>query len=161
MTVDDIKYSDTEKDIIKKLGKPKKEDKIKQDIYKYKILHYNGLTLTLKENYNDYMLVKAEIESKKYKTSRDIKVGDSILNVMKKYKVQNERGTYIYGNYSTDALSDSEIKENIYFGVRSAKEVVYVNRDAKVDNNRSNIARLNISYKYGKVKKITWSYDFK
>lgn len=161
LTVDDIKYSDSEKVIIKKLGKPKKEEKLKEDIYEYKILHYDGLILTLKENYDDYMLVKAEIEGKKYKTSRDIKIGDSILNTMKKYKVENERGTYIYGNYSTDSLSDSEVTENIYFGIRSAKEVVYINRDAKVDNNRTNIARLNISYRYGKVKKITWSYDFK
>lgn len=161
LIVDDINCMDTEKEIIKKIGKPKKEEKIKEDIYEYKVLYYDGLQLTLKENYNDYILVKAKINTRKYKTSRSIQVGDNILDVMNKYKVENEKGTYIYGNYSTDALSDSEIKENIYLAVRSSKEIVYINKDAKVDNDRSNIARLNISYRYGKVKEIIWSYDFK
>lgn len=161
LTVNNLKFSDNEETIIKQLGKPKKEKKFTNDIYSYKTLYYDGLELTLKENYNDYMLVKAEITSRKYTTSRNIKVKDRVLKVIKKYKVQNKMGTYLYGNYSTNALDNSAIKENIYLGVRSEKEIVYINRDTIVDDSKPNIARLNISYKFGKVTKITWSYDIK
>lgn len=161
LIVDDIKYMDSEKEVIKKLGKPKKEEIKDDDIYTYKLFYYDGLIVKLKENYDDYIVVKVEISKRKYKSSRNIKIGDNILDVMNKYKVENKNGTYIYGNYSTDALNSSEIKENIYLGVRSKNEVVYINKDAKLDNEKSNIARLNISYRFGKVKKITWSYDLK
>lgn len=160
LVVDDLEYSDTEKEVIKKLGKPKKTEKFKNDIYDYKKLHYNGLILTLRENYDDFMLVKAEITSGKYETSRGLKVSDKITDVYKAYKVENKYGTYIYGNYSADALKEVEITKNIYFGVRSKKNVVYINRDSVIENTRTNIARLDISYKNGKVSKITWSYDF-
>lgn len=159
LVVDDLKYSDNEEKVKKVMGKPKKEKSLVKGIYKYKELHYDGLVLTLKENYSDYMLVKAEITSNKYKTSRKIKVKDKILNVIKKYNVENKVGTYIYGNYSIDALSESEITENIYFGVRNNKELLYINRDSVIEDTKTNIARLNISYKYGKITKITWSYD--
>ena len=161
LTVNNLKFSDNEKKIIKELGKPKKEKKFTSDIYSYKTLYYDGLELTLKENYNEYMLVKAEITSRKYTTSRNIKVKDRILKVIKKYRVDNKMGTYLYGNYSTNALDSESIKENIFLGVRSTSEVVYINRDAIVDDAKPNIARLNISYKFGKVSKITWSYDIK
>ena len=160
LTIGNLKFSDNEKTIEKELGKPKKEEKVKKDIYNYKIYYYDGLKLTLKENYNDYILVGCEISSSKYKTSRDIKVNNKILKVMRKYKVDNSYGTYLYGNYTSDALNNDEIKDNIYMGVRSNKEVVYINKDASVNGMKANIARLNISYSHGKVKKIIWSYDF-
>lgn len=161
LSVDDIKYADTYDEIIKKMGKPNKEKEANDDKYRYKKLYYKGLVLTLKENYNDYMLVGAEVTNKKYKVSRGIKVKDKILKVIKKYKVENEKGTYIYGNYSVDALEEEEITENIYLAVRSKKEVVYINRDYVVDKGKTNIAKLTISYKNGKVSKISWSYDYK
>ena len=54
----------------------------------------------------------------------------------------------------------AEIKDTIYLGIRNDKEVAYINRDALVGDTVSNISRLNISYKYGKITKISWSYDF-
>lgn len=161
LIVGDLEYGYTEDQIKKKMGTPIKEKSLKNDIYNYKELYYDGVIFTLKENYEDYMLVKAEITSSKYKTSRKIKIGDDILDVINSYKVENKNGTYIYGNYSADSLNETEITDNIYFAVRSKDEVVYINRDAVVGGLKSNIARLNISYKHGKVTKIIWSYDFK
>lgn len=160
LKVDDLKYGDMEKDIKKKIGKPEKEKKIKKDIYEYKELYYNGMTLTLRENYDDFMLVKAEVTGRNYNVSRDIRIGNKIKSVMNKFNVENEIGTYIYGNYSIDALDESEITGTIYQGIRDKENVIYINRDSKVDGEKVNIAKMVIKYKKGRVKKITWSYDF-
>ena len=160
LVIDGVKYGTSEKEVKKKFGTPVKEDKITKDKYSYKILEYKGLKLTLKENYSDYMLTKVEVTNNKYKVSRNIKVNDKIIKTIKKFKVENKKGTYLYGNYSVDALNEEEIKDTIYLGIRNDKEVVYINRDALVGDTISNISRLNISYKYGKITKISWSYDF-
>ena len=160
LVIDGVKYGTSEKEVKKKFGTPVKEDKITKDKYSYKILEYKGLKLTLKENYSDYMLTKVEVTNNKYKVSRNIKVNDKIIKTIKKFKVENKKGTYLYGNYSVDALYEEEIKDTIYLGIRNDKEVVYINRDALVGDTVSNISRLNISYKYGKITKISWSYDF-
>lgn len=159
LTIGNLKFGDKEQKVINELGKPTKTKSVQKNIYDYKELYYDGLVVTLKENYNDYILVKVEITSRKYKINRNIKVGKRILRVMKKFKVEHRLGTYIYGNYSVEELSNTENKENIYFGIRSNNEVVYVYRDSVVDGDIVNIARLNISYKNGKVTKIVWSYD--
>ena len=161
LTVNNLKFADNESKVKKELGKPKEEKELTENNYKYKRLQYDGITLTLKENYKDFILVKVEITSRKYKINRNIKVNDKILRVIKKFKVENSNGTYLYGNYTVDQLSNSELKDNIYIGVRSNEEVVYVNKDAQTGSAESNIARLNIKYKHGKVSKITWSYDYK
>ena len=161
LTVNNLKFSDTQKKVEKELGKPLKEEEYVENNFKYKKLKYDGITLILKENYDDFILVKVEITSKKYKISRNIKVNNRILRVIKKFKVDNNNGTYLYGNYTIEQLSNPELKDNVYAGVRSSKEIVYVNKDAKVGNADSNIARLNISYNRGKVTKIVWSYDYK
>ena len=160
LVIDGVKYGTSEKEVKKKFGTPVKEDKLTKDKYSYKILEYKGLKLTLKENYSDYMLTKVEVTNNKYKVSRNIKVNDKIIKTIKKFKVENKKGTYLYGNYSVDALNEEEIKDTIYLGIRNDKEVVYINRDALVGDTVSNISRLNISYKYGKITKISWSYDF-
>ncbi len=160
LVIDGVKYGTSEKEVKKKFGTPVKEDKITKDKYSYKILEYKGLKLTLKENYSDYMLTKVEVTNNKYKVSRNIKVNDKIIKTIKKFKVENKKGTYLYGNYSVDALNEEEIKDTIYLGIRNDKEVVYINRDALVGDTVSNISRLNISYRYGKITKISWSYDF-
>lgn len=160
LVIDGVKYGTSEKEVKKKFGTPVKEDKTTKDKYSYKILEYKGLKLTLKENYSDYMLTKVEVTNNKYKVSRNIKVNDKIIKTIKKFKVENKKGTYLYGNYSVDALNEEEIKDTIYLGIRNDKEVVYINRDALVGDTVSNISRLNISYKYGKITKISWSYDF-
>lgn len=160
LVIDGVKYGTSEKEVKKKFGTPVKEDKTTKDKYSYKILEYKGLKLTLKENYSEYMLTKVEVTNNKYKVSRNIKVNDKIIKTIKKFKVENKKGTYLYGNYSVDALNEEEIKDTIYLGIRNDKEVVYINRDALVGDTVSNISRLNISYKYGKITKISWSYDF-
>lgn len=159
LQLDKLKFGSTEQEVIKELGKPKKTKKITKNIYKYKELSYKDLTLTLRENYNDYILVGIETSSSKYKVSREIKVGRSIKKVMKKYRIDNKRGSYLYGNYTLNALTQAEITENIYFGYRTKENVVYINRDT-VEGNLTNTAELNIKYKKGKVKSIKWSYDF-
>jgi len=161
LKLEDLKFMSTEKEILASLGDPKDIKEEVEGIYKYKKLSYSGLTLTLKEYYNDFILVKAEISSKKYTTSRGIKVGNKITKVFRKYKVENKEGAYIYGNYTKKSLKNFENKENIFFGVRSSENVLYVNRDAVVDGTPTNIAKLDIIYKNGVIKKITWSYDIK
>lgn len=160
LVIDGVKYGTSEKEVKKKFGTPVKEDKTTKDKYSYKILEYKGLKLTLKENYSEYMLTKVEVTNNKYTVSRNIKVNDKIIKTIRKFKVENKKGTYLYGNYSVDALNEEEIKDTIYLGIRNDKEVVYINRDALVGDTVSNISRLNISYKYGKITKISWSYDF-
>ena len=155
-----LKFMSTEEEVKKELGNPKKERKYEKNSYKYKELEYKGLKIVLRENYDYYILVRAEITKKKYGTSRDIKVGDKILKVMKKYRIENKTGTYMYGNYSIDALNESEIDDRIYLGVRGKNEIAYINRDEIIDGEKPNIAKLEISYKHGRVTKIVWSYDF-
>lgn len=161
LTVNDLKFSDTQKEVETQMGKPNKEKTITENHFKYKKLYYDGITFTLKEHYDDYILTKVEITSRRYTINRNINVGDRILRVIKKFKVDNRVGTYLYGNNIVEALDDSEIKDEIYLGVRSNSDLVYVYKDAKVGNTEPNIARLNITYGRGKVTKIVWSYDYK
>ena len=139
LVIDGVKYGTSEKEVKKKFGTPVKEDKTTKDKYSYKILEYKGLKLTLKENYSEYMLTGVEVTNNKYTVSRNIKVNDKIIKTIKKFKVENKKGTYLYGNYSVDALNEEEIKDTIYLGIRNDKEVVYINRDALVGDTVSNI----------------------
>lgn len=160
LVVGDVKYLDKEKTIVKKLGKPKKSYLEVSKGYLYKIYKYDGLKLTLKENYDDYVLVGADVTNRKYKTTRNIKVGNKITKVLKRYRVDNKKGTYMYGKYSRSALNDHAVTKEIYLGYREKDVVEYINRDAIVDKTDP-VMKLNIKYeyKYGKVKKISWRYD--
>ena len=159
LTINNLKYGDNEKKVLKELGTPNKESNKTKNNYSYKELQYDNLKITLKENYDDYILTGVEIKSNKYVVSRKIKVGKNIVKAMKKFKVENKSGQYLYGNYSISALNDEEITDTIYFGVRSNKKVIYVNKDASVNDISSNTAKLTLDYKKGKITKITWSYD--
>lgn len=160
LTVGNLKFGSTEKEIEKELGKPKKETEEIKNSYKYKKISYEGISLLLRENYKDYMLVGVEVKDSKYKVGREIRVKDSIVKTMKKFKVDNEEGSYIYGNYSVNALNEKEIKENIYMGLRDKKMVSYINRDTIIENSNINVAKMELTYKKGKITKIVWSYDF-
>ena len=160
LTINNLKYGDNEEKVLKELGTPIKESNKTRDKYSYKELEYNNLKITLRENYDDYILTGVEIKSDKYVINRNIKIGNSIVKTMKKFKVENKSGHYLYGNYSIGSLSDEEITDTIYFGVRNNKKVVYVNKDATVNDMYSNISKLTLDYKKGKITKITWSYDF-
>lgn len=160
LTINNLKYGDNEEKVLKELGTPIKESNKTRDKYSYKELEYNNLKITLRENYDDYILTGVEIKSDKYVINRNIKIGNSIVKTMKKFKVENKSGQYLYGNYSIGSLSDEEITDTIYFGVRNNKKVVYVNKDASVNDMSSNISKLTLDYKKGKITKITWSYDF-
>lgn len=160
LTINNLKYGDNEEKVLKELGTPIKESNKTKDKYSYKELEYNNLKITLRENYDDYILTGVEIKSDKYVINRNIKIGNSIVKTMKKFKVENKSGQYLYGNYSIGSLSDKEIADTIYFGVRNNKKVVYVNKDASVNDMSSNISKLTLDYKKGKITKITWSYDF-
>jgi len=160
LTINNLKYGDNEEKVLKELGTPIKESNKTRDKYLYKELEYNNLKITLRENYDDYILTGVEIKSDKYVINRNIKIGNSIVKTMKKFKVENKSGQYLYGNYSIGSLSDEEITDTIYFGVRNNKKVVYVNKDATVNDMHSNISKLTLDYKKGKITKITWSYDF-
>ena len=159
LVLNDLKYGSTEDEIIDYLGDPDKQNLDTKGIYKYKIFKYDGLTLTLKENYDDYILVGADIKNSDYTISRDIAVNSNILNTMKKFKIENSKGTYLYGNYSSASLNQTAITDNIYFGVRNEEKLLYVNRDSIIDGINPYIARLYIYYKHGKITRIVWSYD--
>jgi len=159
LTVNNLKFGSTSEEVKSELGKPSKEERVIKNNYEYLIIKYPGLKLSLRENYNEYILVKAEITSNKYSTSRKIKVGNRIMSAIKKYNVSISDSNYIYKNYNIEALSENITKDNVYFGIRNKKEVRYYNRDAVVDNQKSNTAILKLKYKKIKISKITWSYD--
>ena len=159
LTVNNLKFGSTSSEVQKELGKAKKETKEIKNNYEYLVLEYPGLTLTLRENYDEYILVKAEITSNKYTTSRKIKVGNRIMSAIKKYNISISEGNYIYKNYNMEALSENIIKDNVYFGIRNTNEVRYYNRDAVIEGQKSNTAILKLEYKKGKITKIIWSYD--
>ena len=159
LTVDNLKFGSTESEIIKEYGEPNKKEETVKNNYQYKIYEYKGLTLILKEHYNAYILVKAEITSSKYKTSRKVKVGDKILNAINKYNVSIRQGNYIYKNYNYDALNSKAVKDDVFLGIRNDNEVRYYNRYAYVEDAPNTVAVLSFKYKFGKIKSIVWSYD--
>lgn len=161
LTVNNLRFLSTSDEVIKELGKPKNVKEITKNNYKYQEYYYSGLKLTLKENYEDYCLVGAEISSSKYKTSRNIRVGNKVMNVINKYNVENETGNYIYKNYTIDALNDNLVKDNAYFSFRTNKEIRYYNKDAVIEGSPTNHAKLSFNYRFGRISKITWSYDAK
>ena len=161
LTVNNLKFLSTSEEVVKELGNPKETKDITKNNYKYKEYYYSGLKLTLKENYDDYVLVGAEISSGRYKTGRNVKVGNRVLSVINKYKVEESTGNYIYKNYTIDALNDNLVKDNAYFSYRNSKEIRYYNKDAVIEGNPTNVAELKLSYRFGRINKITWSYDAK
>ena len=158
--MNNIKYLDKEKKVEKEFGKPKKETTKIVGNYIYKIKKYDGLTITMREDYSDYVVVKVEVTSKKYKTGRELKVGNKITKVMKKYRIDKKKSNYLYGNYSLKALDDKAVTKEVYLGYRDKDKVEYITRDAIINKNNSiMISKIVYEYKYGKVRKITWSYD--
>ena len=161
LAIGDIKYLDNEKQVEKILGKTKKDKEFTANNYSYKIKNYNGLKVTLKEDYDDYVVVKIELTNKKYKTGRNLKVGSRITTVMKKYRIDNKKGNYLYGKYTLENLKTKTIKDSIYIGYREEGKVTYYSRD-ELDSTDDISMLSKIEYKYngfGKVTKITWSYD--
>ena len=155
-----IKLMDKESKVEKELGKPKKEKELLNNSYRYKVKEYDGLIITLKENYSDYVVVKVEITNSKYKTGRNIKVGNRITKVFRSYKIDNKKGNYIYGKYTLDSLKDKSITKEIYFGYRNKNIVEYVDRDSITNTNEPTLlSKVIYNYRYGKITKITWSYD--
>lgn len=159
LVMNDVKFGDKESDVYKKLGKAKSVKNTKKNTYKYKILNYKDTKITLRENYNDFIVVGVETTSNKYKFSRGVKIGQNVKKVMNKYKVSKKTGTYMYSNYTEEALKQSEITSNIYYGKRTSNVIKYVNRDS-ITSNITNIAQFSLEYKNGKIQKIIWSYDF-
>lgn len=160
LKLNDLKFGSTQSQIKKALGKPKSEKDYEKHNFKYKKYNYKKLTLTLREDYDDYILVGVETTDSKYNTGRNIKVGSNISSVMKSYSITNKMSNYLYGNYTASALSKSSNTNNIYFGLRTKKQVIYVNRDNVTDKNYINVARIIYSYESGKVNRIIWSYDY-
>ena len=159
LTVNNLKFLSTSEEIERELGTPKSKKDLIKNNYRYVEYYYSGLKLTLKENYKDYVLVGAEITSSKYSINRNIKVGNKVLNVINKYNVELENGNYIYKNYTMDALNDNLVKDNAYFGYRTNKEIRYYNKDAVISGNPTNVAELKLNYRFGRINKITWTYD--
>lgn len=159
LTINNLKFGSTEEEVRNEFGEPKEVTKDLKNNYEYKIYKYDGLTLTLKENYNDFILVKTEVTSNKYKVSRNIRVKSKISSAVKKYRISISKGNYIYKNYNIEALNERVIDDNIYLAIRNTKKVVYYNRDAVVDGVKNNTAILEFDYKFGKITKIIWSYD--
>lgn len=163
LKIKDLEYSSTEKEVIKSLGKPKKEEDYIMNGFNYKILRYKNLNVTLREYYDDYILVGVETTSSRYKTSRGLRVGSNISRVMNKYKIDYKTGNYLYGNYKYEELTENAIKDNIYMGIRTKTKVSYYNKDAKSVDDKyplDLIVKIVYEYKNGSVTKISWSYDY-
>lgn len=163
LTINDLKYSSTKKEVIKSLGKAKKEEEYSMNGFKYKILRYKDLDITLREYYDDYILVGIETTSNDYKISRKLKVGSNINRVFNKFRVDYKSGSYLYGNYNFEELTDKDIKDNMYMGIRTSSKVSYYNMDAKSEDDSfplNSIQKLVFEYKNGVVTKISWSYDY-
>ena len=159
LTVGNLKYGNSEETVKKELGNPKSEKEKIIGQYNYKILEYNGLKVTLKENYDNYILTKVNITSNKYTGPRDLKVGNKITKAFSNFNVENSTGAYLYGNHVKEALKQKEVTENVYFGIRTSENILYVNRDDIVDWIKTNISKLDIKYSGGKINEIIWSYD--
>lgn len=160
LVINDIKYLDNEAKVDKAFGKANKVETKVIGSYKYKIKKYKGLTLTLKENYEDFVLVKVEVTSKDYKLGRNLGVGKKISKVLRSYRVNKSKSPYMYGNYKRDVLGDKSVKKEIYYGYRDKTFVEYVVRDAYTSEDSSiMLSKIVYEYKYGKVTKVTWSYD--
>lgn len=162
LKVNNLEYGDSYQKTKKYFGKPTKEEKKIINNYNYRILKYKGLTLTFKENYDEFILTKVKITSKKYKVS-NIRVGNNVKKVLKSYKISNKDSAYMYGNYSESSLNDASVIDNIYYGKREKDNITYINRDAIIysDNTKLpvNIAKLIFNYKNNHIKSIEWSYD--
>lgn len=161
LKINDLKYSSTEKEVVKSLGKPKKIDETSANGFNYKIYRYKDLDVTLREYYNDYILIGIDTTSSKYKTSRRLKVGSNINKVMRKYKISNKTGSYLYGNYKLEEMKEKD--DNVYMGIRTNSKVSYYNKDAKGENDTfpmDSVLKIIYEYKNGTVTKISWSYDY-
>ncbi|MBR4830328.1 MAG: hypothetical protein IKZ96_00985 [Bacilli bacterium] len=161
LKINDLKYSSSEDKVTEVFGKPKKIVNYSENGFRYKRFEYDDLSLTLREYYDDYILVGVETTSSKYKISRGLRVGSNISRVMNKYKVDNKSGSYLYGNYSYEEMSEKT--DNVYMGIRTKLKVSYYNKDAKVENDTfpvDAIQKIEFEYKNGTVYKISWSYDY-
>ena len=163
LKIDDLKYSSTEKEVIKSLGKAKKVEELSANGFKYKILRYKDLNITLREYYDDYILVGVESTSRSYKMGRGLRVGSNINRVFNKYRIDNKSGNYLYGNYNYEEMMDKTITDNIYMGIRTKSKVSYYNMDPRSKDDifpLNSISKIEFEYKNGTVTKITWSYDY-
>ena len=163
LKINDLKYASTEEEIYKSLGKTKDIEEYSMNGFNYKILRYKNLNLTVREYYDDYILVGVETTSSRYKISRGLRVGSNINSVFNKYRISYKTGSYLYGNYNYEELSEKNIKENIYMGIRTKSKVSYYNKDAKSDNDTfplDSIVKMVYEYRNGTVTKISWSYDY-
>lgn len=161
LKINDLKYSSSEDKVIESFGKPEKIVNYSENGFGYKRFEYDNLSLTLREYYDDYILVGVETTSSKYKISRGLRVGSNISRVMNKYKVENKTGSYLYGNYSYEEMSEKA--DNVYMGIRTKLKVSYYNKDAKSDGDTfpvDAIQKMEFEYKNGSVYKISWSYDY-
>lgn len=161
LKINDLKYSSTEKEVIKSLGKAKKSISYSENGFNYKKLEYKDLNVILREYYDDYILVGIDTTSSKYKTARGLKVGSNINRVMNKYKIENKTGSYMYGNYTYDEMFEKD--GNVYMGIRTNSNIAYYNKDAKSTTDTfpmNSILKIMYEYKNGTVTKISWSYDY-
>lgn len=161
LKINNLKYSSTEEEVIEAFGKAKKVDNYSFNGFNYKKFEYDELNLTLREYYDDYILVGVETTSSRYKISRGVRVGSNIARVMNKYKIDNKTGSYLYGNYNYEEMNEKS--DNVYMGIRTKLKVSYYNKDAKADNDTfpmDSIQKMEFEYKNGTVYKISWSYDY-
>ena len=160
LVINNLKFGSTEKEIKKQFGKPKSVDIKRKKSFKYKIYNYKKLKLTLRENYSNYILVGVETTSVRYKISRNIRIGNKATKVLNSYNIKNKTGSYIYGNYKLNSLKNNDVTDNIYLGIRTNKQIMYVNRDKILDSPYVNTAQIIYNYNDGRITKIKWLYDF-
>ena len=139
---------------------------VSEDISEEELEHIIKENLPSKNNPNYFKIISrmmAEIfkEIMEYEEIKSDSIGEEeIIEETQKLIDLNKRKINFIRNAKEKETNEEEIKDTIYLGIRNDKEVAYINRDALVGDTVSNISRLNISYKYGKITKISWSYDF-
>lgn len=156
-------YGDIESVVITEFGNPTKIEKFKDGKISYKKYKYSGLELTFRDYDGTYKLMKAVVTSDDYLMTRDIRVGDSINEVINKFAITKTSGDYLYGNYRENAFTSKSVKDDsIYYGKKSDDIVYYIYATTPYDKGyatwEDDIAQLTFKVSFGKVKRIEWMY---
>lgn len=162
LSINNSKYKDILNSVVTEFGTPNKVEEFKDNKINYKTYYYDGLELTFKEEQEEFILMKVKLTSKDYTISRNIKIGDNINNVMNKFLIINEKGSYLYGNYTENNINGKKVKENIYYGKREKNIVYYLYMEEPYKKEyasyNDDIVTLTFKVSYNKVKEIEWIY---
>ncbi len=162
LTINNSSYGDLINAVETEFGMPLKIETFNDDKTDYKTYYYDGLKLTFKNENNSYILMRVNVTKAGYKVARNLEVDQNILDVLDKFLIINDKGSYLYGNYKEKDLRTKKVKENMYFAKREKNMVYYLYMDAPYVNGYASlsddIATLTITVSMNKVKEIEWMF---